>query len=238
MSGATRMSARPASGFAMPLWRAASGSTAPSSASGPTIRPPAMAPLSAIFTSSAASTVAGIFGFTFSMAHRMAATGSATPRRVRGLEGVAHDVGLLREVRRDAQRRVGDEHEPVEAGHAEHPDVRDEPAPCRARSPCPARASAAPRSGAVPSPARRPRPRPPGGPRPLPRPSWRRPRRSGERRARRPPPGRRPRSRRGPPRARARRTLPGARPRRPRAPRGPRPGRPRTGACPAYGHRP
>src|SRR3954466_6593635 len=79
-SGTTRTCARPATSERMPLISAASGLIALSSASGPSRRPPAIWPRSAILQSAAASIVPGIFGLTVSIAERMATRGVPSPR--------------------------------------------------------------------------------------------------------------------------------------------------------------
>src|SRR6185312_5789851 len=79
-SGASRMSAQPATGETMPLVFAASGLTALSNASGPSRTPPVIWPRSAILHNAAASSVACILGLTTSTAARIATFGHSMPR--------------------------------------------------------------------------------------------------------------------------------------------------------------
>ena len=80
MSGVIRMSALPATGWVMPLCRAASGETALSNCRGPFTRHPVISPRSFISVRVWASTVAGIFSLTFSTAHSTATLGWSSPK--------------------------------------------------------------------------------------------------------------------------------------------------------------
>ena len=78
-SGATKMSACPATAEAMCLICAAWLETALSNASGPSSKPPLICPRSAILHKAAASSVDGMLGLTVSTAERMATFGVPTP---------------------------------------------------------------------------------------------------------------------------------------------------------------
>lgn len=73
------MSACPATGEAMPFSSAASREMALSSASGPSTSAPRICIRSAILDRAAASSVAGMDGFTDSVAHSTATLGRSTP---------------------------------------------------------------------------------------------------------------------------------------------------------------
>src|SRR6185437_15749373 len=78
-SGATRMSAWPATGDSMPLIAAAATDTALSKARGPSSIPPVIWPRSHILHKAAASMVETMRGLTVSTADRIATCGSAMP---------------------------------------------------------------------------------------------------------------------------------------------------------------
>ena len=108
-SGTTSRLARPATGETMCLIAAASGQIALSSASGPSSTAPVICPRSAILHSAAASIVDWIFGFTVSIADRIATRTSGIADCVCQVDGVLHDVDLVLERRRDVHRRIGDD---------------------------------------------------------------------------------------------------------------------------------
>ena len=88
------MSACPATGEAMPFSSAASREMALSSASGPSTSAPRIRIRSAILDRAAASSVAGMDGFTDSVAHSTATFGPVHAQRARHVDGVLRDVGL------------------------------------------------------------------------------------------------------------------------------------------------
>ena len=106
---------------------AAPRSMALSSASGPSRMPPVIWPRSAILHSAAASMVEGTFGFTVSIADRIATRTGLDPQRVREIDGVLDDVDLVLQRRRDVDRRVGDDQRPIVAGHV-HDEAMADPA--------------------------------------------------------------------------------------------------------------
>ena len=126
-SGTSRMSACPATGETIFLVCAASSLIALSNASGPSRRPPVIWPRSAILHSAAASSVDWIFGLTVSTAERIATFGCSMPRTCARSIAFWHDVGLVLEVGRDVDRRVGDEQQPRVGGHVHDEDVADAP---------------------------------------------------------------------------------------------------------------
>ena len=124
-SGTTRICARPATSDLMPLIRAASGSIALSKASGPSRMPPVIWPRSAILHSAAASMVEGIFDVTVSTAERMRDPRRAKPDLREQVDRVLDDVALGIEVRKDVDRRVGDEQRLRIGRHVHDEDVTD-----------------------------------------------------------------------------------------------------------------
>ena len=93
---------------------AASGLIALSSASGPSSTAPVIWPRSAILHSAAASSVEGTSGLTLSIALRIATRTSLLPERMGQVDRVLNDVDLAFQVRRDVDRRIGDDRA---AGH-------------------------------------------------------------------------------------------------------------------------
>src|SRR4051794_4444105 len=125
--GTTRTLACTATGDRMFLIWAAPRSMALSRASGPSRMPPVIWPRSAILQSAAASMVDGTFGFTVSMADRMATRTVSNSERAREVDGVLDDVDLVREGRGNVDRRIGHDEGRLMARHV-HDEAMADPA--------------------------------------------------------------------------------------------------------------
>ena len=133
-SGTSRMSARPATGETMPFSAAAASLTALSKASGPSSTPPVIWPRSAILHSAAASSVEGIRALTISTAARIATRGCGNADHMREIDGVLHDVGLVRQRRRDVDGGVRQQQRARIVRHVHQIDMADPPRSCAGRS--------------------------------------------------------------------------------------------------------